>query len=417
MIDARASSIRARSRARYLAASALCAAFSATACDAILGVGDDKLPREEDASIALDAAVPDVAHASDASAPPPDALPPWCGQLGVPEVPAQDDDGGTDRTVYLAFNNVDFGDHANLGTKPVTGLNLDHACTCPMPETCTPRVNDAGHCDIEAGIDNGANTLLSFYATFQSPLDDLVNAEISAGNFSMLLRIAKYNGLANDSDVELSFFTSSGTPVDDAGVHALPVYDGGGVWELDPTSTYGGDGGAAIPKYKAEHAYVSHHVLVADMGNFPISFGGFGDGTGINVGLKLDMKMNGVVITGTLADDGAGGFRIDDGVLAGRWSTRSIILAIGSLPSQLTVGKKICEDTIAFPKLRDLVCGAADIAFDRTHDSTQPPWACNAVSVGMRFTSSPVVFGGYGAAAEAGTPCESLLDPQNADCP
>ena len=402
-------------------------------CEAVLGIGNDKSLRESP-----DASVPD----SRAPIDPPDAIADAaidavssaCTSTSIPPrpMPGNEGDAASDRTLTFAFQSVNFEDQVSAPNQNV-GLNLDGVCTCPGPESCRPRKSDGSHCDLDgaigsdgiptSGIDNGGMALFHLYSSIHdTPLDTLVNDQIAQGAFSILIRIEHYNGLADDSQVSFSFFTASGTPRNDAGDRTVPAFDGRDIWEIDPTSSLSVDGGAsgdnAIPKYKVDDAYVVNHTLVAQLGDFPIPFGA---GAGIGVGLRFNMKLSGVFVTASLVpgdDSGIGNtldFSMKNGVLAGRWSTQSILFALGSLPDQV-IGGKVCDNPDSYNALRTLVCNAADISSDPAHDRGNPAYECNAVSVAMRFDGTAAHLGAFGDAADPGSPCDHTEAGQADDC-
>ena len=415
-------------RSRAIALSLFAAVAAVSGCDAVLGLTDKGVRGD-----AIDASIPQTDSGpqiepdagSDAVVDAPNSS---CSALGVPARPdAGDSPGDSDRTLTFAFQAVDFEDQIAKPNQTI-GLNLDGVCTCPGPESCRPRVNDGGHCDLEGSIDNGGMGLFRLYSSLHdTPLDNIINTQITQGAFSVIVRIEHYNGKADDPKVSFSFFTSSGTPRNDAGDRTVPRFDGNDTWEIDPTSTLNfGDGGtdagnpgaAAIPKYRVDNAYIADSTLVAELGDFPIPFG---TGSGIGVGLRFNMKLSGVVVTARLvAQADAGGaassaFAIKDGLLAGRWATQSILFALGSLPDQV-YGGKVCDNPDSYNALRTIVCNAADIASDPAHDRGEPAWGCDAVSVGMKFEGPAAIAGGLGDAADPGTPCESLVNGQG-NCP
>jgi hypothetical protein len=394
-----------RSRALIAASFALLAV--AAGCDAVLGLNEKTLRADVPSEAPADASVVD-----DAEAAAPVALDASCSDMGIPPRPATDDDAGEVGAIILAFHQVDFEGRVRGRPNETIGLNLDLTCTCPGPESCRPRQADAGHCDLAGSIDNEGSGLFMLYSTAHAtPLDDVVNAQIALGNFTVLLEITGYNGQANDGHVVFSFFTSTGTPRADGGARQSPLFDGNDTWEIDPSSVLGGANAVLAPKYRAD-AYVADHKLVAQFGDFPIPFGA---GSGIGIGLSFHMSLSGLVVTAMLRSDDAGGYRIDDGLLAGRWSTQSILASLGSLPDQTFPGK-VCENPDSFNALRSIVCNAADIAADPAHDRAEPPWGCDAVSVAMKFDGTAAVLGAVGESAEAGALCNRLGNGLVDDC-
>jgi hypothetical protein len=392
MITPHRPSLRARA-ALALAGAALVAA----GCDVVLGFSDKELR-----VAAEDASVPAIVDAA-TDAPPgtPDAgEPASCSALGTPPRPAIADDAANDRTVVLAFRRIDLGDRIDGSPNEIIGLNLDRTCTCPGPSSCKPYPDAGAHCDQRGSIDNEGTALFRFYSTLHGSLiDAVVNEQIETGLFSVILRISGYNGEANDPKVTFGFFTSVGTPRADGGPIA-PRFDGHDTWDVDPSSAQAPSDGGLVPKYEVTDAYVADHALVGSLGDWPIPFG---SATGVGIGLAFNMQLTGAHVTATLRADGAGNFRIDDGVLAGRWPTRNILGAIGALPNPFSGAARLCDDKTAYFNLTKLVCGAADVTADPTSTDRDAP--CSAVSAGMRFEALPASIGASGTSPEAGVPC------------
>jgi hypothetical protein len=310
-----------------------------------------------------------------------------CARTRWPVRPTVDD--GTDNVEFVdalvsfsAEPDPDAGD-------VVQGYDLDGVCTCPEPESCTPRANAAPHCDGPGGIDNAGGELLTTIAQLVDKKAD-TNSRLRSGDYGLLFRVRGYNGGANDREVELAVFLSNGTDgIQDGGVPPAPKYDGADRWTVDPKSLAGGTAPPYVPISVDPHAYVADHVIVATV-DFPLRLG------------RMTVELVGSVVTGTLTKD-AIGYRVNDGVIAGRSPARTFLTNLAAIDDPFVPGGHLCGASVTYQDVKTKVCASADIFSDLKQDNTSAP--CDALAVSAHFTASAAQLGSVFAPPPPTTPC------------
>ncbi len=150
---------------------------------------------------------------------------PSCPAAGWPSRPLPTtSDAGDLPPFVLAARDVD------LDPSHPIGLNLDGVCTCPGASSCAlpAKARSMADCDNPQGVDLVMNRA---FAQFQNLVCVPLAQSIAAGYSNILLRIAGYNGQADDDTLTVELYVSIGTtPMDDAGTPTPPAYDGKDVW-------------------------------------------------------------------------------------------------------------------------------------------------------------------------------------------
>jgi hypothetical protein len=324
-----------------------------------------------------------------------------CPHARWPERPTADDPSTGDiQPFYNAVSSLDFGVRTDGGAPPPLGFDLDGFCTCQgEPESCHQPEGGQPHCDLEAGVDNQGLALVRQFSAFPGFFEqDYINGRVQNGYWGALIRVAKYNGKPNDTQVEVAFFPSNGTKGIEQGFPTQPVYDGKDQWTIDPSAVLGGsipDGGDPAPKYVDQSAYVSNGVLVANLG-FPILVGASaGDNT-------LTIDLTGAIVAAKLVPS-MGSYKVDEGMIAGRWTTTKMLTSLQVLHDPFTMGEQLCGMNGTYQLIKGKICQSADIAANVIEDGKNAP--CGALSVGIAFTSSPALPSGTFPRPDAGSPC------------
>ena len=409
---------------RALAAIGIGAAVLGLACNAIVGIDAATLgtdadagPPSVDGSQLQDAESPeaaadgasDVVVAQDAA----DAGS-GCNSAFPPPRPTVED-GTLDLEIDTALRSLDLGVVLDGGTPPIYGYDLDHVCTCfgtpPGPESCKARVVGATHCDEPNGRDNSAGELLRTFTEVTNGAFDptSINTRVNQGAYGLVLRLRHYNGGMNDQAVELAVFVSNGTPlVGDSATPPAPAWDGKDSWTLDSDSVVGmqpqPDGGMLdVPSFVDVNAYVAGGVLVASV-DFPLTLGGGNSGV-------LTLQLTGSAITANVVAQGSS-YRLDNGVLAGRWATAKLLASLGATSNPLPPGGFICPGTAFYNTVKSYICKGADIFVDPT--ATDPTQPCDAISIGMGFTAYPAVLGPVTSKGAHALNCDAGIPPD--DC-
>ncbi len=335
-----------------------------------------------------------------------------CQHARWPARPATDDPGGGNFAFWNALDSVDFGVRDG-GKPPVMGFDLDSVCTCqgtpPAPESCKVGPTAKQHCDDPGGIDNQGESLIVAFSNYSGFFDQgFINNRIANGFYGAMIRIRSYNGLANDTQVEVSVYTSNGTVGVEKGFPAQPNHDGKDTWTLDPNSLLGGfipDGGEPIPNGAVDpNAYVSGNILVASL-DVPLAVGaGNGEGT-----VTIDLN-NSVIIGKLVADKGA--FRIDNGLISGRWNARKMLTGLKALYDPLDNTQHLCGNDPVYQGLKQIICKYPDVTGNLQQDGKNAP--CDSISIGFAYSSSPAKIGPTFARPDSGQPCGAQWDD---NCP
>lgn len=331
-----------------------------------------------------------------------------CSVLGVPARPDVHDDTPVGELVF-ALRSLDVGLVPDAGTR-ATGFNIDLACTCPGPETCVPWPGAPPHCDDPGGRDVGAFKLFGQFSTSGGALtQERVERWYREGWFGLLLRLADYNGKADDPVVSLSVFESTGTRAKAAEPPKPPAFDGTDVWYIDPVSLVG-LGPPYLARSADARAYVAGGVLVATI-DLLVPMAGFTSDIDTRVS-HLDFR--GAVLTATLKKNVRGVMAIEDGQFTARWATRSVLDTLGHAADPLLdSGVPVCLGA-SYALLKARACQAADIVADP--NDREHTHACNAVSSPLGFTAVAAQVGPKpGEAPDAGDPCPPNF--ANDDCP
>ncbi len=310
-----------------------------------------------------------------------------CLRARWPSRPAADDpDAGADTPVIVdALRALDFG-VSDAGVSQTAGFDLDGVCTCPLPDfpqSCRTLPGVKPRCDLADGRDNTASVLIDTFRHFSNAFSqDATNASLEGGEFGILIRIRNYNGTANDVSVEVAVFSSSGNDgAQDGGVPKRPQHDGRDRWTVDPASLVAGSAPPYLPVSVDANAYVSQGRFVATV-DFPVSLG-------VATGSSI-VELKGSVVVGSLVPDGQS-FRIENGVLAGRWPTQRLLTSFEVLPDPVDPTRFLCGDSPGYAAVKELICSGQDIVGDLKQDNTNAP--CDSISMALGFTATPALLG------------------------
>ncbi len=316
-----------------------------------------------------------------------------CNHAVPPPRPVADDpsDGG-DIEFITALSNVDFGLDGGI-----FGFDLDHVCTCPGPESCVPQTTKQ-HCDDSQGRDNAGGALIQQFSALTTEFNaDKINTNIASGLDSMLLRVRNYNGTANDTQVSLAVFVSTGT-TSDAGTNTPPKHDGNDHWGIDPSSLVG-----TPPPYVAVNedlsAYVTNGVLVASV-SFPF---GLGQSLGPNF-----LRLDGAYLVGVLTKSATGYSAA--GVITGRWDTRNLLTGMQGIKDPLNKGMFLCGTDPTYQGFKTAICAASDVARAASLDNSNAP--CDALSTAVGFRTEPALLGDVLAGSPPPQPCGATYSDQ-----
>jgi hypothetical protein len=330
-----------------------------------------------------DAAVAEVEAGPDAA---PDTSDPCVHAR--PPLPNQTDFGGAEGEILVAVRS--FGFAAEAGAPTTIGFDVDNSCTCGSgKETC---VSGEKHCDDVNGRDNTLASLLGQLKRAQGyDFEADINKRLDAGSEGILIRVQRYNGRADDSDVTVSIYGSAGTGVSDGDggiLRVAPQWTKDDPWVLDEGDLLG-DFDSHFSRNIASSAYVADSTLVATITPH------------IRLLAGAYTTLKGTVFTGKIVQT-PDGPTIVGGTFGARWPTTEILTSL-SLVADPNTGILFCE-TPGFDSLaKSFICPAADVAIDPSLDNTGSP--CNAISVGIDYTAAPAGFGTH-----------TLVSPDVAGC-
>ncbi len=330
------------------------------------------------------------------TAPPVEAGPPPdpCRHATYPPPPATDDDPNTALPPLV----VALRDQSLFGTvdggAPI-GFDLDGVCTCFSDKTtahagspsCVAPEGGASACDEDGGVDRQISSLLAAYT--------VSSAAGSTGGPTLLIKMTKYNGRANDSEVFVGYVASTGifdrtgcTTNDDASAPYPPTWRGCDKFAPETASVLPS---TTEPLFYLP-GYVSDHVLVVQSSAKPVTF---------VVGNARLVVTDAVLVVRLTAVDAqlkpiepppAAGDRFHfEGTSAGRVNTTEALRAIAR-GQALADGGPLC----GFPNFFDtvkhsFVCPSADISTSSAQDFAGAE--CDALSFAAAFTADPVLVG------------------------
>ena len=316
-----------------------------------------------------------------------------CTLATVPPKPAGADAGG-DVTFVTALRSIQL-DEKDFDV--TLGLDLDGVCSCIAggEQSCTPYVESV--CDGPGGIDNAVGLVFATVHDFASGL--FTSAQISKaasdGRWSSLFRVSGYTGEPDDPAVDVKVYLTQGT---NAGMPA-PLWDGDDAWPVDDTSL------AAPPDIEsalvvASEAYVAGGVLVARIPSERLRLR--------SIFFRMDLQLSNVVLRARL-EDGPGGYRLADGVIAGHWPLTDVFGGIASI--RYTGDNKLCTDDSNYVAVKEVICGNADILLGGGQGT------CDTLSFGATFTADPAQLGAVVPAESAPSdPCSPETDPTTDTC-
>ncbi len=341
-----------------------------------------------------------------------------CQHLSWPDPPAASDPGADSEDFVMAVRSADFGE-ADLTQGAKIGYDLDNRCTCDGDDqSCTPPEFAKGeNCDGPGGIDNTAAHIFAAASLFNKEITSKFHSQrANDGQWSLLLRVRQYNGQANDDQISVSIYPSPGFALDPCNPkESKPKWQGDDVWpvavvSVEKTGGQGGQGGCSsqgasgydinAPKYVDDNAYVSDHVLVANMPS---------------AGLLLSSATNAVHITFTAGfftgklEKQALGWYLKEGILAGRWKVTELFKTLSTLASG---GEPLCTDHQIYSLVKTAVCGYPDISSDLGGQNE----LCDAVSFGMKIEAEPALFGVVHESVEPVAECPAETDPAADNC-
>lgn len=286
-----------------------------------------------------------------------------CAHASPPGKPSVTNAGGTEDLIFVL-------DWLKLADRDL-GYDLDKTCSCQGEGNSCQEAKwaSADHCDGSEGRDNATGSLIQEGASLVPGFGDTEwNTGLKQGSWSVIFRVRNYNGLADDDQVELSWYVPEGfdklqeefdAGIPDGGLVTeagalIPRWDGTDAWPYAADSVENGD--RDRPKWFDANAYVSGGVLVGLMPLGELQASG---------SLKLVVKD--AFVTARLVRE-AGVWRMKEGMLAGVWLLEDIFKQLGQMSM---AGTHLCTNAIAYPMIKGMICKYADIYRSRGTPSSQ----------------------------------------------
>lgn len=404
-------------RGAFALSAVVMAGASSAACAAVLGFErlSEEVPSESGAlpEASTEASEGDAAREASAR----------CDELGVPGKPGPVD-AGEDATdlapITMAVKKFDIG----IDPQNPVGFNLDRTCTTSVAtSSCTTKTFDTGWSKFgvdkgSLGVDNAGLAVLedlSFVGTAFNPSE--INARLKAGEFGVVVRLSDWNGLADDDSVTLEIFPAIGVWKQTAGgpvPGGTPTLTSADMWIRDRRFQNIVD--ASV--YRSVEAYVTKSRVVASF-----------ETVSIGVSVPYDNKPFDIVVheaffSAPLVPDGSS-WRLENGVLGGRWRTSDLLGQIRTVYLDDTLGQKkvvLCDPGAPanlYGSLKTLICPGRDIRGAGREDNKAMP--CDSLSAGLLLDTYTVTDAGDFADLPAPIPSARCAKdgsvPLGDDCP
>jgi hypothetical protein len=329
-----------------------------------------------------------------------------CNHATPAAPPAQSSPGNGAVTFVAALRTITGIEPGDAGV--VLGFDLDGVCTCPGPPSCRSQATPpAQNCDQPGGRDLQGDGLLSIFDQAYSAMSPYGNItqHVAEGRIGILFYIGDYNGQPDDTQVTVAIYASDGLPVvgdagtSDAGVPAVPLWDGTDRWLIDSDSfitsaPLDGGGFQYAPTYVTGTAYVSQSTFVANLPALVLRLP-FGE-----------VPFQSVVATAKIVPDANGGYDLTQGQLVARMSTATIFHVLAQAVD--STGQFLCGTNPMYQELRTAVCQGADIMDTPSADNTDA--GCNAISITVGFTASAAQMGAPSTLGPAVAGCDGAID-------
>jgi len=398
-------------RKRAFVALALGISFPVVACQVVAGIERvEKVP-----FVPADASPVDAGGDADTDT----GIPDPCAHSRPSGRPPVDDDPTTELPMFVvALSSFQMTGLSDAGTP---AFDLDGVCTCDDrpgaarggASACKSTRSPA--CDLDGGGDNQAVSAFDLLASL-SPENPLANTNerIGGGRQTLLVFIRRYNGKANDLEVEVGLALSEGiftqgcpsSVLDPTDMRWSAGWCGSDPWTISSVGTTAG-----LPTTFST-GHVSDYRLVVELdrgvelpiGESPLVLGSPLAAAKL-VPLGEDLKPRDPTRPTTELEKRL--WRLDEGVLAGRLAATDLLAGLGMLlgPEVDDAGRRIpiCRLSM-YTLVKVQICDNVDIAKSNRLDN-QPDYPCDAVSTAIGFTGLPSVTGGPYTEPLGDNPC------------
>lgn len=206
---------------------------------------------------------------------------------------------------------------------------------------------------------------------------------LCSGALNFLVRIQGYNGQQDDDGIDVDFFPAVGLetplPIDcSANIPDTACFRSFMPWNIDRKVVTGANPGDSPSTLRATTAFVKSGSLVLFLPDpFPIYFPG--DDTIIR---PFPITVHQGFITGKLAKQADGTWRVDDGMIGGSTLLTEVLASLEEIG--------LCQGDTNYTVAKGVIENVADVLGSGKLDKNAP---CDAVSVGVGFTAQQATLG------------------------
>lgn len=336
-----------------------------------------------------------------------------CDGVNVPPEPPRDRAGGDGNTFWTAFRTFDLGiDQA----RRAVGYNLDRTCSTTIATSSCRSTIDQPTFDKftadrgDAGIDDTSVVLMGDLGLLSPAFNPTeIDARLKRGDYGMVVRVRNYNGAAEDTAVDVELFPTIGVTNGSGG--STPNFDRGDVWRRDARFTL--YQGSENSKNRAAKAYVSGGKLTAFFAELVLPFRAAEDPK------PFDLRLRETWLTARVAADGDG-FRLDEGVIAGRYRTVDFLSEVLSIYVEHLGALRdfhVCDEPgkPVYGAIKQQLCPVRDLRGSEREDRSGS--SCDAVSFVVRFDAPAAGFQDFFFDGGAFPPrCVDAATPLGDDC-
>lgn len=308
--------------------------------------------------------------------------------------------------ITLALRTMRLGGYDKSGEKSSTawediGFDIDGVCTnsptCsgdPLnPQLSCARTGNTTPFDGNYCRDNTFGRLqvvaetVSQIAKTYGLSDEAFNCALCVGDYNFLIKLSDYNGQADDDHVRVDLYPSPGLdkplPWDCSTPdwHSDPCFNADLPFTIEDDSVTEPRGGPDLPPAKLfdDTAYVRDGYVVTTLPDRTL-FWFPGAKKALATAFPLQLEKG--IVAGRIARAQDGTWTIQDGIIAGRATTDSIIHGFRLIG--------FCEADPSYSLMTDFLHGNADVLGSGANDPATP---CDAISVGIGFTAAQATAG------------------------
>jgi hypothetical protein len=323
--------------------------------------------------------------------------------LALPPPPPGVADSGESLEVVVALRTLRLLDDGS----DTLGFDLDGLCSCSdgAPPSCVPDEGAASlmsYCDAAGGRDRAMSSLfalLSGAMLIEEP-NSFFSQAADRGEWSLLVRVVGYNGLADDPEVTVALYAVS-TPTGLSG----RAWDGSDAWPVSDDSVGDDENGVPTldkPRFVDPSAHVTGGVLVARPTAGEMRLAG--------PDARMALSFERALLSGRLEPDARGSFALRAATLAAVVPVDELFAIYGSV--RRIDGAPLCSDDPDHDAARTALCRAPDLRLA----PGGPASPCDGISLAIGFDAEPARLGAVMASEAPTESCAPGVDPSAERC-